>query len=64
MVAELSRRGGLRVFQQPPALLRRQPVPEPDAETSYAFHAADAGGQLRAQEAGIGRLVRDAANGL
>ena len=49
---------GLRAFQEPPALLRCQPVSEPDAETSNTLHAADAGGQLRAQEAGIGRLVR------
>ncbi len=63
MVAQLSRRGWLGVFQQPPALLGRQPVPELDAETSDALHATDARSQFGAQEARISRLVGDPANG-
>lgn len=38
-------------------MLGRQPVPSPDAETSHPLHAADPGGELRAQEAGVSRLV-------
>jgi hypothetical protein len=63
MVAQRARRGWLRVFQQPPALLGRQPVPEPDPETPNALHAPDAGGQFGAQETRIRRLVGDPANG-
>jgi len=63
MVAQLSRRGRLGVLQQPPALFRRQPVPESDAQTSNALHAADARSQFGAQEARVGRLVGDPTNG-
>jgi hypothetical protein len=44
-------------------LFRCEPVAEADAKTADAFHAADARGQFGAQEAGVGRLVRHAANG-
>jgi hypothetical protein len=38
------------------------PVAETDAKTPNALHAADACGQLRAQEAGVGGLVRHPAH--
>src|SRR5213596_1984588 len=63
MVAQFSRRGGGRVLQQPQALFGRQPVPDPDAEPPNALHAADTRSQFGAQEAGVGRLVGDPANG-
>jgi hypothetical protein len=44
-------------------LFRRQPVAETDAKTPNALHAANACGQLRAQEAGVGRLVRHTTHG-
>ena len=63
MVAQLSRRARLLVVQRPTALFGRQPVAKPDAETTNALHTADARGQFRAQEPGVGRLVRDPAHG-
>jgi hypothetical protein len=62
MVTELARRGRPRVFQQPSALFGRKPVAETDPKTSNALHAADACGQVWAQEAGVGGLVRHPAH--
>jgi hypothetical protein len=61
--AELTQGRRLGVLQKPPALLGRQPISQPDAKTSHAFHAADTGGEFRAQETGVRRLVRHATNG-
>ena len=44
-------------------LFRRQPVAEADADAVDPFHAAGARGQFRAEEASIGGLVRDPADG-
>jgi hypothetical protein len=43
-------------------LLRREPIPEADAESAHALHASNAGGQLWAEQPGVGRLVGDAAH--
>jgi hypothetical protein len=39
-----------RVFEQPPALFRRQPVPKPDARASHTLDMANACGQLGTQQ--------------
>lgn len=54
---------GRRAIQQPSALLRRQPVPELNADAAHAFDAPNAGGELRAQKSGIGGFIRDPADG-
>jgi len=43
-------------------LLRCEPIPEADAESAHALHASNAGGQFRAEQPGVGRLVGDAAH--
>jgi len=52
-----------RTLEEPPALLRRQPVSEAHTEPPHSLDATDPGGQFRTQEAGVGRLVRDAPDG-
>src|SRR5229473_8601020 len=63
MITRLSRRAELHVLQQSSALFGSKPVAETDAEAPDTLHAADACGQLRAQEPSVGRLVRHAPNG-
>jgi hypothetical protein len=63
MVTRLSRCGELRVIEQSSTLIGREPVAETDAEAPDTLHAADACGQLRAQEPSVGRLVRHPPNG-
>jgi hypothetical protein len=46
-----------RSTPEPAALFGRQPVAQPDAQTSDALHASDACGEFRAEESGVGRLV-------
>ena len=41
------------------ALFRPEPVSQPHAEASHALDPANVCGQLRTEEAGIGRLIRD-----
>jgi hypothetical protein len=51
------------MFQKPPALFGRQPVPQPDSEAPHTLHPADPGGELRAEETSIGSLVGHPAYG-
>jgi hypothetical protein len=44
-------------------LLRRQPVSEANADSPHPLHATNPGCQFRTEEAGVGRLVRDAPHG-
>jgi len=60
---QLARGRWRRAFQEPPALLRGQPVPEANAYPPHALHATNAGGQFGAQEAGVGCLIRNAPYG-
>ena len=46
-----------------PALLRRQPVSESHADTAHTLHPPNAGRQFRAEEAGVGCLVRNPPDG-
>jgi hypothetical protein len=63
MVTRLSGCDELRVIEQSSALIGREPVAKTNAEALNILHAADACGQLRAQEPSVGRLVRHAPNG-
>ena len=53
----------MRMLQQTPPLLRREPISETYAKTPHALDAADACGEFGTQKAGVGCLVRDAADG-
>ena len=63
MVTSCAWRCSAGFSEQPPALFRRQPVPEAHADASEPLYAADASSQFRTEETGIGSLVRDPANG-
>jgi len=63
VIAQGTRRRWRRVFEQPPPLFRRQPVPKADAQASHALDPANACGHFGTQQTGISRLVRDTANG-
>jgi len=63
MVTRLSGCDELRVLKQSSALIGREPVAKTDAKAPDTLHAADACGQLRTEEASVGRLVRHAPNG-
>src|SRR5260370_1012327 len=43
--------------------LGERPVPETHADSSHPLHATNTGCQFGTQEAGVGRLVRDAPDG-
>ena len=49
--------------EKPAGLLGREPVSESHTDSPHAFHAADPGRQLGAQETGVRRLVRDTPDG-
>jgi hypothetical protein len=58
-ISQLARARGRRRLKKPPALLRRQPVPQAHADPSHSLHPSDTGHELTTQEAGVGRLVCD-----
>ena len=60
---EIVRGQPLDVREKPSALLRRQPVAQPHAETAHALQRPNTRGEFRAQESGIGCFVRHAAHG-
>ncbi len=62
IVAQRTRRRRPRVFEQPPTLFRRQPVPKPDANAPHAFDTTNPGGQFGTQQTCIRSLVRDTAD--
>jgi hypothetical protein len=62
VVPQLAGRRRCLALEKPSALISRQPVPQPHSDWPHASHAADAGRQLWTQEAGVGSLVRHAAN--
>jgi hypothetical protein len=47
-----------RLFEQSPALLRCQPIPEAHADAPHTLHAANAGRQLGTEETRVGRFIR------
>ena len=51
------------VFEQPPPLFRRQPVPKSDAQASHALDPPNACRQLGTEQTGISRPVRDPTDG-
>src|SRR5271166_6745095 len=52
-----------RSLPESAGLFSRQPVAQSDAQFSDAFHAPDAGRQLRAQQASVGSLVGEPSHG-
>ena len=62
VVPQLARGRRRRGLEQPPALLRRQPVSEAHADPPHALHPTNTGGQLGTQQPGVGGLVRDASD--
>ena len=63
VIPQLARGQRRRALEEPPALLRRQPVSEAHADAPHSFHSTDTRRQFGTQEAGIGRLVGDAPDG-
>jgi len=63
VVPQLARSRRRRALEKPLALLGRQPVPETNADPPHPRHATNTGCQFGTQEAGVGRLVRDAPAG-
>jgi len=63
VIAQVARSRGCRAPEEPPALLRRQPVSEANTDPPHSLHPTNTGCQFRTQEAGVGRLVRDAPDG-
>jgi hypothetical protein len=63
MVAKLAPCSRRPPFKKPSSLLRRQPVSEPNADPPHSPDASNTCGEFRTEEAGVGRLVRDAPNG-
>ena len=60
VIAERARRGwGRGERQQPAPLLRPEPVAQADAQFLSPFYSTDSSGQLRAEQSGIGRLIRE-----
>ncbi len=62
VIAEFARGGRRPPRQQSPSLLGREPVSQPNAETSHALDAPNAGCQFGTEQPGIGRLVGHAAH--
>jgi hypothetical protein len=50
-------------LQQARALLRGEPVPEPNAKLSQSMNPPDAGSQIGAQQSAVGGLVSETAHG-
>ena len=63
VIPQLARGRGHRALEEPAALLSRQPVSEANTNPAHPLHATNTGCQFRTQEAGVGRLVRDAPDG-
>jgi hypothetical protein len=53
---------GIRSLPQGARIGRRQAISEPDAQFLDAVHATDPGGEFRAQQTGVGRLVSQPSN--
>ncbi len=53
----------IRTRQKPLALLGGEPVPDTDSNPAHSFNPSDSGRKLRAEQAGIGRLIRDPSDG-
>jgi len=51
-----SKRLSLRAGEQSLALLGSQPVPHPNSDPANSLHSANAGGQFRTKQAGVGSL--------
>lgn len=49
--------------KEPLVLLRREPVPNTNANPAHSFDTPNPGRKFRTQEAGIGGLIRDPADG-
>jgi hypothetical protein len=59
VVPQLSNCRWSRGLEKPPPLFGRQPVPQPNADPPHSLDAPNAGCQFRAQETGIGCLIRN-----
>ena len=57
VIAEFAGRGWWMERQQPPPLLRREPVAQVDAEAAHALHPSNSGRQFGTEQARIGRFV-------
>jgi hypothetical protein len=62
VIPQFARGQRRRALEEPPALLRRQPVSEAHADAPHSLHSTDTGRQFGTQKAGVGRLVGDAPN--
>ena len=62
VVAFTPHRAAIKDGEEPLALFARQPVTETHAMLFRSFHPADSGGQIRAQQPGICRFVRQFPN--
>ena len=62
VVAFTSHRAAIKDGEEPLALFARQPVTEAHAMLFRSFYPADSGGQIRTQEPGIRRLIRQSPN--
>jgi hypothetical protein len=49
----------IRTRQEPPALLRCEPVPNTDSNPAHSFGSPDPGRKFRTQKAGIDGLISD-----
>ena len=62
VVTFTSNRAAIKDCEEPLALFARQPIAEAHAMFFRSFHPADSGGQIRTQQPGICRFVRQSAN--
>ena len=58
MIAEFAQRRRRSPCQESPPLVRREPIPQADTESADAFDAANARGELRAEQPSVGSLIR------
>src|SRR5262245_56824535 len=63
MIASFTNGHEVALSEQTTALIGSKPVAQPHAQAANAFHAPNAGGQFRTEEAGVSGFVRDTPNG-
>jgi hypothetical protein len=63
MIASFTNGHEVALSEQTTALIGGEPVAQPHAQAANAFHAPNAGGEFRTEEAGVSGLVRDTPDG-